>query len=243
MCSQLSQNEGDPCPSHSLAPVPLTSGCHFRAWTDPEWTCPPFRRLSRMLQAVAPRGQQRPTEVDSFIQTPLFSCLCPWPLSSQPAHQPSALLLAWLLTSLPFPFVVFCPLKCQSLAWDSGGWLCPTNLAQPPARLPAPCSPASHPSFSCPRPLTWPGSAPLTISPLWVWPLTSSPLSQFPHSSVLGPSVPGSQALSLTHVLRPSLFSLILSCLSPSSLHSFACSLTLSLSRCPPLSPPPLCFS
>lgn len=52
------------------------------------------------------------------------------------------------------------------------------------------------------------------------------------------------QAFSLGEAVSSHPFSLILSLFSsPSSLHSFACSLTLSLSRCPPLLPPPLCFS
>lgn len=110
---------------------------------------------------------------------------------SQPTSPP-----AQCLTALPdcsllplIPFHGLLPTKCQSLAWDRGGGPLPTQPS--PAALPhtAPF-PAHAPSLA-------PCLALLTIFPLLVWPLTSSASSPYPHPSVLGPSIPGSQALSL----------------------------------------------
>lgn len=96
VCSELSLTAGPTLTAHSLSPdlrLPLQSLDHSRV------ALPPFRRLFRTLQTVALKGQQRPI----LPIRPLFSRLCPWPLSSQPAHQTSAYFLPRCSPLPPIP--------------------------------------------------------------------------------------------------------------------------------------------
>lgn len=135
-----------------------------------------------MLQAATPRGQQRPAEADSFIQTPLFfSCLCPWPLSFQPAQQPSALLIAWLLTSLCHsPSWSFVHSSARAWHGTAVGWLRPTSPAPRPTACPLQPYLSPLPLLPTPPHLPWVcpsnnlsslGLAPHLLSPL---PIASS---------------------------------------------------------------------
>lgn len=185
--------------------------------------------LSRTLGTAAPRGQKGPI--------PPFGHLCsspafvPGPCApSQPARQPSPLALAWRPASPPhspsWPLLTH-----PSARAARGGVGSPAHRAGPaPSPLPA-GSPACHPAPSsahAPR-----RAAPRTISPLRPLPTSSpfAPALQSRESGVISPRSPPSRLLP-----RPLRLSS-----PPASAPSR--SLTLSLSRCPPLSPPPLCFS
>lgn len=197
---------------HGPTPLPLTSGCHFGAWAAPERTCPPFRTLcpgrSGLRHPEVSRG--RFLRSDTFVLLPPLSPACPPDQPTAPAPLP------------PTPLRGLWPAPAGQPGRVRGGAPCP--LAQPPARRPP------QPRSLCgPRPPHLP-----RVPPPHTPPVASSAPSPFPLPSFPGPSVPGSQASS-----SPPLFALVLSLLSsPSRLHSFACSLTLSLSRLPPsLSP------
>uniref|UniRef100_M3YJM7 Uncharacterized protein n=1 Tax=Mustela putorius furo TaxID=9669 RepID=M3YJM7_MUSPF len=187
--------------------------------------------LSRTLGTAAPRGQQGPI--------PPFGHLCSSPAfvpspcaPSQPARQPSPSPGPRLAAHLspPFPFGAFAhPPKCQSGQRTGGAPYPPRRPSPQPAAGPAALPVTRLPLLPTPlavRPLEQ--SLPSVPSPL---PLPSAPALQSRESGVISPRSPPSRLLP-----RPLRLSF-----PPASAPSR--SLTLSLSRCPPLSPPPLCFS
>lgn len=214
-----------------------------------------------MLRAGEPRGQQKP--IPPFRRRCFFSRLCSLVTGRSPPSQPTSPApnpMTGGFPSLPVPFVHgLLPFKSywSPLNPEPGtgqGWDPSAQLSHQPL---APCNLPFTLLFSCPRPslahhlltlflLSRPSNSlpALSLAPHLPCPLPiSSPLLYWPFSpwvsGFISPRGAGGRAGGRLVVLpSPLLFSLILSLLSsPSSLHSFARSLTLSLSRCPPFLP------
>lgn len=210
-CSTSLRGRG-PAHSHSPPPLPLTSSCHFGAWTASEWTCPPFRRLCPgrwgLRHPEVSRG--RLLHSDTFVLLP--------PLSRQHPPPPSLLALTRYPLLPPLPLGGLWPPRCPSRQRAEDGWGPLPAATRSPACHPAP-SPAHAPRRAVPR----------TILPSVPSPL---PLPSAPRPSVWGVrrDLPARSPPShlLPHPL-PSLF--------PSSLRSFPLTHPLPLPLPPSLSP------
>lgn len=130
-----------------------------------------------MLQTAAPRGQQGLLPaLRHLCSSPAF-VPGPCPFSQPTGPVPHCWPGCSPLPAVPLPGLSLTQMPDPILGQWWGGSAQP---AQPPSRAACPLQPASHPSLSCPRPLTCSVSAPLTISPLWVWPLTTLPPPPIP---------------------------------------------------------------